>query len=574
MRSPVRRPFGPTIARRLAAVAVSALFAAGAALGFAAGSQAATAPPSISPPPAAAPATVTQTLGVRSDPIEIVLLVDISLSTGPAYDDLYPIIRKKVLSYLGVLAQQQPQDLVGVIAFGKASDNQVIDPGPPSPDIWLPTEPYSQQTDFGWAFQQAVQMLRAAPQNIKAGAVLLLSDGELSVAPGEDPVYGTGFTGPGWANLRAQVQKLSADRFPITGYDVPLTNNTAYTGNQNEALEQVFQPVQSLPPGTKDLSSALSLATQGTLDSAVKRAAGQDAGQGISVVVSGPHGAGNKPVDLGTGQAEASVTITANTPNVPLYVSGISLVSTGLPVTMRGALPGGYLLAGQQSARWNVKLTWRPRSVRASTFGGPYTTHGRLTLHAAVSSPFTPTLQSTFGDTGFSVGGIRLLISPQFPATEPAGYNIPLIVGLSLLCAFLIALFGAAAARARLTGELDVTPTNGFRQTFPLRGWRKSVWIERPTGKPRRMTVHGSVLSRWMHLKMPVDGLSPHKSTLPPGRDKFYGGMVVVHKVRGKRGDPAAASQDPADPSQQPAAASQDPADPNQKPADLNQEKN
>ena len=36
---------------------------------------------------------------------------------------------------------------------------------------------------------------------------------------------------------------------PVTGYDVPLTSKTTYTGNQYQALSQVFHPVQSLPYG-------------------------------------------------------------------------------------------------------------------------------------------------------------------------------------------------------------------------------------------------------------------------------------------------------------------------------------
>lgn len=545
MRSLTDGSFLAAVTRRLAAVAVCALFALGASLGLAPGGKADSAPPSVPPPPAS-PAAVTRALGVHDVPAEIVILVDISLSMAPGYNDLYSTVRQKVLSYLAVLAQQDPQDLVGVIAFGKPSDNQVTDPGPPSRNIWLPTAPYSQDTDFGWAFQQAVQMLRGAPPDIKAGAVLLLSDGELSVAPGVDPVYGTGFTGPGWAKLRAQVEKLSA-RIPITGYDVPLTDDTTYTGNQYGALKQVFQPVQSLPSGTTDLSNAFSLATQGILDSEVAKAAAPDIGKGFQVAWSGLRGAGAKPLNLGTGQAEVTLTVRATTQKVPLYLSEVSVVSAGLPVTMRGSLPGGYLLVAGQSASWNVRLTWDPRSAKVTRLGGSWTAHGKLALHATVSSPFTPTLGATFGDTAFSVGGIQDGISPVFPATEPARYDIGLIVVVLLIAAALIALICAAAARARLTGQLAVTPAAGPTKPIPLRGWYKSTRIDGLLGKPGRLSVHGSALRRRMRVTIRVPGRRPFKETLLPGKSALPGGIAVVHQVRAHGARPEDLSRRPED---------------------------
>ena len=94
-----------------------------------------------------------QALGVTHVPAEIVILVDVSLSMSSGDNNLFSTVRQDVLAYLGVLAQQEPQDLVGVILFGAPSDNQVTNPGPPSRHIWLPQAPYSQETDFGWVFQ-------------------------------------------------------------------------------------------------------------------------------------------------------------------------------------------------------------------------------------------------------------------------------------------------------------------------------------------------------------------------------------------------------------------------------------
>ena len=420
--------FVRTVRRRAGAVAVCALLAACAALGPAPGSEADAARSAVTGPPQASSGTVMQALGVSNVPAEIVILVDISLSMAPGYDDLYPAVRQQVLAYLGVLARQEPQDLVGIILFGKPSDNQVTDPGPPSRHIWLPEAPYSEETDFGYAFQQAVQMFREAPPDIKAGGVLLLSDGEVSVPAGDDPTYGTGFSTPGWAKLRALAQSLP---MPVTGYDVPLTSNTVYTSNQHQALAQVFQPVESLPYGTTDLSRALNLATQGILDSEIASAAAPDSGPGVRITWSELRGAGNRPLDLRTGRAEVTVTATATTRKIPVYLSGLSVASTGLPVTMTGTLPGGHTLAAGQSATWHLHLTWHPRASGGTMTGSPRTLPARLRLDTTVSSPFTRTLQSTFGDTAFSVGGHETSLSPQFPVTGRRPTAFPWCAGSS-----------------------------------------------------------------------------------------------------------------------------------------------
>ncbi len=520
--------------RQAGAVAMGVLLAAGAALTPASGSEAAAARSATGPSQAAA-STVMQALGVSNVPAEIVILVDISLSMAPGYNDLYPTVRQKVLAYMGVLAQQDPQDLVAVILFGKRSDNQVTDPGPPSRHIWLPEAPYSDETDFGWAFQQAVQMFKGAPPDIKAGGVLLLSDGELSVPAADDPAYGSGFSAPGWPELRAQVQNLP---MTITGYDVPLTSNTAFTGNQHQALEQVFPSVQSLPYGTTDLSRALNLATQGILDEEVSRAAAPDIGPGVRIAWSGPRVAGGKPLDLRTGQAEVTVTATATTRRIPVYLSSLSVVSTGLPVTMRGTLPGGRMLAPGHSATWHVRLTWHPKASGQTMMGSPSTVHGRLRLDATVSSPFTPTLRSTFGDTVFSIGGAQSSISAQFPATEPVSYSILLALVILLFIAAALAVGGVAACRARLSGTMLVAAAGGRRRPVRLRGWRISAPTDELIGKSGRMIVRGSPIRGQMKVRMLIDRRPKFNIWLARGKHALPAGIEVVHKPRPRRGRP------------------------------------
>ena len=529
--------FGMALMRRAGVVAVCALLAVVAALGPLPGSGAGVTRSALVGPQPTSPRKVMQALGVSNVPAEIVILVDVSLSMGPGYNDLYPNVRQKVLDYLGVLAQQDPQDLVGLVFFGGKDDTQVIDPGPPSRNTWLPEAPSSQETDFGWAFKQAYLMLQQARTSIKAGAVLLLSDGELSVGS-EDTEYGPGFNAPGWKTLRQDVKALP---MPVTGYDVPLTSNSTFTGNQYYALSQVFQPVQSLPVGVADLSSSLNMATQEILDSEVASAAAPDMNQGVRVAWSGLQGAGAKPLDLATGHAEVTLMVAATTRKVPLYLSGLSVTSTGLPVTMQGTLPDGYLLAPHQKPiTLHVQLTWHPRRDGETMMGSPRTMRGTLVLGAAVSSPFTSPLQSAFGDIGFSVGGIKQGISPQFLVSEPVEYSILLLVLLLLLLLLVVAavLVGAciAAVSRWLSGTLTVTAEGRDAEPVQLRGW----WISRPTdklvGKPGRMIVTGAPIRsrmrvrRRMRIRMLIDGRPPFDEKLLPGQDLLPAGIHVAHE--------------------------------------------
>lgn len=536
--------FGRTVRRRVGALVTCALLAAGPAAAPAAGNAASVARPSAGDPGPVSRDAVMRALGVSNVPTEIVILVDISQSMSPAGNGLYPVVRQQVLSYLGVLAQQDPQDLVGIILFGKGTDNQLIDPGPPSRQVWLPEAPkYSNETDFGWAFQQAVQMLGSAPPDIKAGGVVLLSDGELSVPPGDDQTYSTNFTAPGWQQLRNQVMNLP---IPVTGYDVPLTSDTSYTGNQYHALSQVFWPVQSLPVGTANLSRALDLATQGVLDSEVAKAAAPDGGAGIRVASSGLREADGEPVDLATGQAEITVTATATTRKIPVYLSGLSVASAGLPVDMKGSVPGGRLLAPGQSASWQIRLTWHPTRSGWTWLGGPRPVHGKLRLAATVSSPFTPTLHSAFADTSFSLGGYQSRLDPPFRASEPAHSLL-----LALLVLLVLAVLLVAVARTWLSGTLTVTPEGRTPYKARLSGW----WLFRSTagldGSRGRLLVYRSPVRRLMKVHMWIHERRPYHETLHRGKTLMPAGFHVVHEPRRRRFRTAAAGQTaPAPPDQ------------------------
>lgn len=533
------RSFRRNPVRRLGNLLAAILLTAVTLLGFVPVSKA---DPAVGPPPTS-PAAIMRALGISRVPAELVILVDVSLSMGPEFNDLYPTVRKMVLAYLGVLARQDPQDLVGIILFGTPRQNQVTDPGPPNRHIFLPLAPYSEETDFGYAFQQAVQMLRGAPASIKVGSVLLLSDGELSVTAGDDPTYGTGFTAPGWAKLRTQVQNLP---IPVTGYDVPLTNNSVYAGNQYQALKHVFNPVQSLPFGTTDLSEALNLATEKTLGQEVASKVAVDIGKGALVSWSDLPGTASRPLSLASRHTEVTMTVTSATSQVPLVLSGLSVTSSGLPVTMKATLPGSYKLDPGQSATWHVRLTWRPPGRHALTnFGAPRQLDTSLDLHGKVSSPYTPALRSIFGDTAFYVGGIEQEVSPQFPVDESA-YAIWLL--LALLIVAIIVLYSPVAIRTWLSGTLRLIP-EGYPleqqearwKEAHLRGWRMSVRLDELIEKPGQMIVRRSLITRRFRLRMRVLKREVFTGMLWPGKDMSLGGVKVMHsrKPRADRNKPA-----------------------------------
>jgi hypothetical protein len=525
------RSSGMTVMRGAGALLASTLLAVGAALGAAPSGAAGATRTTLAGPAPASPQTVLQELGVAAVPAELVFLVDTSDSMSPGQNNLYPTVRQKVLAFLGVLAKQDPQDLVGIILFGNPPDNQIFDPGSPDPNFYLPTVPsYSVGTDFGYAFQQAVDMLSQAPQNIKVGGVLLLSDGE-PYAP-NDPTYGgNGFTAPGWKALRIRVQNLP---MTVTGYDVPLTKNTSYTANQHAALSQVFSNVQTLPSGLTDLGGAFDQAKQKILDDKVASAAAPDNGQGVRVAWSGLPGTGGKPLDLSAGHANVTVTVTAATHRVPLYLSGLSVTSAGLPVTMTGDPPVGQALGPGQSATWHVQLTWPPGASGATLTGGARTLRGHLVLNAQVSSPFTPTLRSAYSDTAFSVGGLSGGTSAQFTATAPAAWKIAELLLFLLLVLVLLAC--AVAIRARMSGTLVLTSVDEVSGEVPLRG----PWLATRTHKlieiPGRLTVHGSpVHPRRMRIGLRLDGRPPSDETLLPGGRTMAAGIDIVHYPRAGR---------------------------------------
>src|SRR5207247_8875818 len=157
--------------------------------------------------------------------------------------------------------------------------------------------------------------------------------------------------------------------------DVPLTAKPEFVGNQNEALSHVFDPVETLPYGTTELNQTLNLAKLSILDTKVANAAAPDSGQGVQVSWGGMQGNHGKPLDLAARHADVTVTLTATTQHVPLYLSALSIISVGLPVSMRGTVPGGRTLLPGRRATVRVRLTWIPKRNGMTWTGDPRAVH-------------------------------------------------------------------------------------------------------------------------------------------------------------------------------------------------------
>ena len=428
------------------------------------------------------------------------VLVDISGSMTS--DGLYPQVQQVLPSFLANLRQQDPQDVVAVVVFGAASDTQTVYPGPPTASsIPLPARADSAWTDFGYAFQKALNILSQAPARIKVGGVLLMSDGELD-AP-DDQQYAT-YSASGWAKLRTMAQGLGIS---VTGYGLPLTANQTYIQNVNTALAHVFAQRQTLTADLGDIGAQLNLAAQQIMNSRVAAAAQPDSGRGVAVTWPGlPGQAGAPALDLGAGTADIKVRLTSTTSRIPLSVSGLTVTSSGFPVPVSGSLPGGTVqLAPGRSVTLPVHLTWPKTSGGMSLLGGSRSVAGRLTLDGQVTSPFSAAIGDTFGDQGFRVGGLTGAASTAVPGAVPA--HSPLVLWAIVLLLILAVAAVLVYRHARLQGRLVLKPPDQ-RPGHLYLPRRRSVTC--PTDEiiqiPGQITVRHNLRGKKMQVTLRLEG--------------------------------------------------------------------
>lgn len=520
--------------RRTGRIAFKAVACAGiTVLG---GSLTLAAAPAMAAQAGASPGKVAAVLGASKIPAEIVILVDISQSMAPDRGGYYLAVKRALPRFLGQLAKQDPQDKVAIVTFGSRDDTQPIYMGGPKGSYTLPAQATSTGTDFGFAFEKALDILGSAPPTIKLGGVLLLSDGNL-FAP-NDATYGAGngYFAPGWAKLRARVRDLG---IPVTGYGLPLSNDPVKIDNVRQALGEVFVLRDTFSPQLNDLNAELDVAAQQILASRVRHAAQGDSGRGVEVTWTGVPGVdGASPMDLGPGSTDVAVRLTAGTRHVPLTVSHISVTSTGFPAVITGkAATQRVTVTPGQPATVIVHLSWRPVNGGTSFLGGSLPTSGQLILHGLVTSSFTSTLRGDFGDPAFTVGGISRGTSPSMAATIPVHAEVSL---WALILPFLvIVLIVAMVRRMRLGGILTLSWPS-FGKDFPdeitirLRRWPRDSWpVDELTQMPGHMHVRGSFLRDEMRVSVKFDGEKRHVVLLPGGGRTMVAGIWVVHSKPG-----------------------------------------
>ena len=531
---------------QLAAALALVLLATGAAVGATAGSAAgatrvtgaaratAATMAAADGPGTASAAQVQQALGVGKIPAALVFIVDITQSMAARHNNLYGEVLQYVPAYLTSLARQDPQDQVAIVLLGKSADTHVLYPlGPPQAETGLPPSPYSDESDFGLAFEKAVDVLAQASSTFKVGQVLLFSDGDVTEPASDDVQYAApnnDFTGPGWKQLAARVRDLQTQQgMTIGAYDVPLS--VMSTSAQTNALRQVFPSVQALPRGPS-FAATLAGATPKILQSKVASAAAPDSGKGVQVTwsVAGSSLDFRKP-----GHVDARLTLRALTKKIPLYLSGLSVTSTGLPATLQESLPDQALEPGQ-AVTVPVHLTWAATSGGSSLNGGTATIHGDLVLHGRVLSSFTSALVTDFGDTSYSPGPLKGSVSAPVTVIEALSSYVAvlLIVGITLVLALLAAL-GVTLVLTSMRGTLVLTSVNNNSGEVSLRGHRVSVPTDSLISLPGRLIARGSPNGQ-VRVVIQLKDKLPGNATFKPGDGKMAAGVWVEYEAPAQDG--------------------------------------
>jgi hypothetical protein len=442
---------------------------------------------------------------------------------------LYPGVLAELPIFLSTLSKQAPHDTVAIIEFSETA--REIYNGPPNVHAvnGLPRDATGTGSDIGAAFQQAISTLTsAAADGIQVGGVLLLSDG-LVWAP-SDPAFGS-YGAPGWNLLHAEINSLP---IKVTGYGLQLSTNKTLTNDLSAALGAVFGTHVMIAGSGTDLASGFLVLKQELLDSEIAATAAQDSGKGVQVSWSGLPGTdGRAPLNLtSAGQMNVKVTLTATTRRVPLYLTGLSAGSSGLPGAVSGTLPASdQMLAPGQSVTLLVHLTWRPGASGLSQTGGPRTVQGRLVLAGRVYSTYTQAIRHSFGDTSFSTGGLTGASSAQFAAIIPAFSNFLFIFIILVLILLLLSVISFYLLRIRLSGTFALTSVEDLSGVIPLSRWRwqRSVGTGEVIGIPGRMTVRGRLFGKGMIIRLQLENRPAYEIELAPGGRTMIAGILIVH---------------------------------------------
>ena len=541
------RTSGRTLIRRLAATLTLGSLAIGIALAASPGTavaaaQAADAHAGGGTLVNATDAQVERALDIGNIPAAIVFIIDISGSMGagphPWDHNLYHYVYQDVPSYLANLADRDPQDKVAIVLLGKRTDTQILYPlGPPQGETGLPLAPYSDESDFGYAFKLAADVLTQASPTIKVGQVLLFSDGDVTEPASDDSEYASpdnNFTGSGWQELKSRVNELAVQQgMTISAYDVPLASSSssasAYTSDQANALRQVFPDVMTLPWGSQ-LAQTLAGVNSRILDSKVASAAAPDSGAGVQVSWRGLPSTAAGPLDFRRADSlSATVTLTARTSKIPLYLSGLSATLVGLPGAPSVSLPDQSLRPGKP-VTVPVHLSWPAGESGGSTMmGGNSEVPGSLELHGTVLSPFTDAITEDFKDSGYTPGSLQGSTNVPVSAdvTDSALWPTILLIVLILAAVLTVALL-ARALLVSAGGTLILSPVSGPSNEVRVSSARKPVQTQDLIGLPGALTARG-MLGGKVRVDLRLTGKPSSAETFRPDDRKMVAGVWIEY---------------------------------------------
>jgi uncharacterized protein YegL len=261
---------------------------------------------------------VLQALGVDRVPADYVILVDTSGSMQQ--ENRYARTKQALGSLLTAL---DPRDHLSLITFDTSPTiryTQDVGSAPEQAVAELPEQPRGQFTDIGAAVSAGLRELER-PDAAAVGTMLLLTDGQHE-PPGGSPYPGT--TGPSWNAMTNRAQALRRQHH-VSAYAIGLGS-----AGQTDArlLGQVVPAAEVLALPPDQISGYLQRIKVLTSLEKAKSLLASD--QDATVTVSWPRDQ-LTALDLQKEKTNVAVTLRSTMKHVPLELTNLSIVSSGLP---------------------------------------------------------------------------------------------------------------------------------------------------------------------------------------------------------------------------------------------------
>ncbi|MFI0963713.1 VWA domain-containing protein [Streptomyces sp. NPDC021080] len=271
--------------------------------------------------------------------------VVVDTSQSMADDGSYDKVRAVLPTFLKSLRSKDRVCLIPFSDGAPACEMVSRDEALQNLDATLPTRPDGTASNFGRAFEQALDGLQRTDTDVCG--VLLLSDAELD-AP-DDPRY-RDFGASGWSALRRQASGLPSDR-SLTGYGISLRSGT----DVKNVLAKVFPSYRMLDTSGTRISAAM---TQAQDDTRLRQAAlSVDGDRGKGIAVSWPGTRKGRPVPAAS---DIRVRLTATTKALPVRLTGLRIAGLPEGVALASDLPGSVDLRPGESRDLDL-------SVRSAT---------------------------------------------------------------------------------------------------------------------------------------------------------------------------------------------------------------